>query len=134
MADHSSAQISDNSSTAAAASAAHPDAQMVALVEKRIAARALSRESDDDDADAAYDEMDRIDALIVSTAARTLDGIRLKASVCRDIASGDAELAWPMLSSLMADLQHVPLDDPAMLRAIFAELATPLPPRWAPAV
>ena len=36
--------------------------------------------------------MDRIDALIVSTAARTLDGIRLKASVYRDIACGDAEL------------------------------------------
>jgi hypothetical protein len=32
-----------------------------------------------------------------------------------------------MLSSLMADLQHVPLDDQAMLRAIFAELTAPLP-------
>jgi hypothetical protein len=35
---------------------------------------ALTREADDDDADAAYDEM----ALIMSTAASTLDGIRLK--------------------------------------------------------
>jgi hypothetical protein len=69
--------------------------------------------------------MDRIDALIVSTAARTLDGIRLKASICRDIACSDAEPAWPMLSSLMADLQRVPLDDQAMLRTIFAELAGP---------
>jgi hypothetical protein len=133
MADHSSAQISDNSSTAAAAPAAHPDAELMALVEKRIAARALTREADDDDADAAYDEMDRIDALIVSTSARTLDGIRLKASVYRDIACGDAELALPMLCSLMADLQQVPLDDQAMLRAIFAELAVPVPP-WPPAV
>jgi hypothetical protein len=105
----------------------------MAPVEKRIVARALTREADDDDADAAYDEMNRIDALIVSTAARTLDGIRLKASVCRDIACGDAELAWPMLSSLMADLQQVLLDDQAMLRSIFAELAVPLPPPWTPA-
>jgi hypothetical protein len=130
MADHSSAQTSDNTSTAAAPAAAHPDAELVALVEKRMTARALTREADDDDADAAYDEIDRIDALIVSTAACTLDGIRRKASVCHDIARGDAELAWPMLSSLMADLQQVPLDDQAMLRSIFAELATPLPPRW----
>jgi hypothetical protein len=91
MADHSSAQISDNSSTAAAP-AAHPDAELMALVETRIAATALTREADDDDADAAYDEMDRIDALMVSAAARTLEGIRLKADVCRDIACGDAEL------------------------------------------
>jgi hypothetical protein len=105
----------------------------VALVEKRFAARALTREADDDDVDAAYDEMDRIDALIVSTAARTLDGIRLKASMCRDIACGDAELAWPMLSSLMVDLQQVPLDDQATLRSIFAELAAPVPP-WPAAV
>jgi hypothetical protein len=93
----------------------------------------LTREADDDDADAAYDEMDRIDALIMSMAAQTLDGIRLKASICRDIACGDAELAWPMLCSLMADLPRVPLDDQAMLRAIFAELAKPVPP-WPPAV
>ena len=133
MADHSSVRISDNRSTAAAAPAAHPDAELMALVEKRIAARALTREADDDDADAAYDELDRIDALIASTAARTLDGIRLKASICRDIACGDAELAWPMLSSLMADLQHAPLDDQATLRSIFAELAVPLLP-WSPTV
>jgi hypothetical protein len=37
-----------------------------------------------------------------------------------------------MLSSLMADLRHVPLDDQTALRSIFAELATPLPPRWTP--
>jgi hypothetical protein len=132
MADHSSAQISDNSSTAAADSAAHPDAALLALFEKRIAVRTLTREADDDDADAAYDEMDRIDALIVSTAAHTLAGIRLKANICRDIADGDAELAWPMLSSLMADLQRAGLDDQAMLRSIFAELAVPLPPRQTP--
>jgi hypothetical protein len=77
--------------------------------------------------------MDRIDALIVSMAARTLDGIRLKASICRDIACGDVELAWPMLSSLMADLQQVPLDDQAMLRSIFAELVAPVAP-WPPPV
>jgi hypothetical protein len=77
--------------------------------------------------------MDRIDALIVSTAARTLHGIRLKASICRDIACGDAERAWPMLSSLMADLQHAPLDDQATLRSIFAELTVPLL-AWSPTV
>jgi hypothetical protein len=48
----------------------------------------LTREAEDDDAGPAYDEMDRIDALIVSTAARALDIIRLKAIAC-----GDAELA-----------------------------------------
>jgi hypothetical protein len=69
MADDSSAQTSDNTSTAAAAPAVHPDAELLALVEKPFAVRALTRETDDDDADAAYDEMDRIDALIVSTAA-----------------------------------------------------------------
>jgi hypothetical protein len=52
MDDHSSTQISDSSSTAVAP-AAHPDAKLMALVEKRIAARALTREADDDDADAA---------------------------------------------------------------------------------
>jgi hypothetical protein len=35
----------------------------------------------------------------------------------------DVELAWPMLCSLMADLQRIPLDDQATLRSIFAELA-----------
>ena len=126
MADDSS----DDSSTVAAALAVDPDAELVALVEKRIAARTLTRDADDDDADTAYDEMDRIDALIVSMAARTLDGIRLKASICGDIGCGDAELAWPMLCSLMADLQQVSLDDQATLRSIFAELAAPVPP-WA---
>ena len=89
----------------------------------------MTREAEDDDAGAAYDEMDRIDALIVSTAARTLDVIGLKASICRDVACGDAELAWPMLSSLMADLQQVSLNDHATLRSMFAEPAAPVPPR-----
>jgi hypothetical protein len=79
--------------------------------------------------DAAYDEMDRLDALIATTPACSLDAIRLKAGICHNIACGDEELAWPMLCSLMADLQHVPLDDQATLRSIFAELATPLPTR-----
>jgi hypothetical protein len=99
---------------------------------KRIAVRALTPKTSDDDADAAYDETNRIDALIVSSAVRTPDGIRLKASICCDIACGDAELAWPMLSSLRADLPQVSLDDQAMLRSIFAELAAPVPP-WPPA-
>jgi hypothetical protein len=32
----------------------------------------------------------------------------------------------------MADLQQVLMDDQAMLRSIFVELAAPVPPRWAP--
>jgi hypothetical protein len=72
--------------------------------------------------------MDRLDVLVVSTPAGTLGGIRMKASLCRDIACGDAELAWPMLCSLIADLQRMPLDDQAMLRSIFfAEPAAPVP-------
>jgi hypothetical protein len=43
MADHSSAQTSDNTSTTAPAPAAHRDAELLALVEKRIAARVLTR-------------------------------------------------------------------------------------------
>jgi hypothetical protein len=62
VADDPSARISDSTSTAAAAPAAHSDAELVALVEKRLAARALTREVDDDDANAAYYEIDRIDA------------------------------------------------------------------------
>jgi hypothetical protein len=63
MTDHPSTQISDNPST--------PGAEMAAPFEQRLAARTLTHEADDDNADAAYDEMDRIDALIVSTAAHT---------------------------------------------------------------
>jgi hypothetical protein len=126
MAGHSPTPISDNCSTA------DPDAALVALVEKRFATWRLFRDVDDDDADAAYDEMDRLDVLITATPARTLAAIHLKATVCHHIARGDVELAWPMLCSLMADLQRVPLDDQTMLRSIFAELATISPPRWTP--
>jgi hypothetical protein len=130
MAESTSAQNSDNSSTA------DPDAELVALVEKRLAAWALTHDDDDaaadDDDDAAHDETDRIDALIRTTPAHTLAGIRLKATLCREIACTDRffgpEQAWPLLCSLMADLQHVPLEDQALLRSIFAELAKPLPP------
>ena len=90
MAESSTAQISDNSVPDLATVAdAHPDNELMTLVENRFAAWTLSREADDDDVDAAYDEMDRIDALIVSTPARTLDSIRLKASIFHAIACGD---------------------------------------------
>jgi len=76
----------------------HPDAGLMALVERRLAAWALTCEAADDDVDAAYDEMDRIDALIAVTPARTLDGVGLKAAMFQAIA-GDTETAWPMLRS-----------------------------------
>jgi hypothetical protein len=79
--------------------------------------KGLTRDAGDDAAVA--DEMDRIAPLMVSAAACTLGDIRLKASICRDIACGEAELAWPMLSSLMAFSQQVSLDQ-ATLRSIFA--------------
>jgi hypothetical protein len=133
MAESSTAQISDNSVPDLATVAdAHPDNELMTLVENRFAAWTLSREADDDDVDAAYDEMDRIDALITATPARTLDGARLKAGIFHAIASGDIETAWPMLRSVLTDLQHVPLDDIAMLHSVFAELAASLPPRWTP--
>jgi hypothetical protein len=116
-----SAQISDDSSTAS------PDADLVALVEKRFVAWALIRQTNDEEVDPIYDEMDRLDELIAATLAHTLVGVRSKAGICRTLARGDIELAWPMLRSLMADLQHLPLDDQATLRSIFTELALPLP-------
>jgi hypothetical protein len=135
MAERLSAQISDNFSTAvpdpATAADAHPDNELMALIEKRFAAWTLSREVDED-IDAAYDEMDRVDALIAATPARTLDGVRLKAGIFHAIASDDVETAWPMLRSVLTDLQHVPLGDVAMLRSVFAELAASLPLRWTP--
>ena len=136
MAESSTVPFPDNSSTAvpnlATDADAHPDNELMTLVENRFAAWTVSREADDNDADAAYDEMDRIDALITATPARTLDGARLKAGIFHAIASGDVETAWPMLRSVLTDLQHVPLDDIAMLRSVFAELAASLPPRWTP--
>jgi len=122
MADSTSAHIPGSSSTAAA------DADLATLIEARHAARRLTCELEDHEVDPAYDEMDRIDALIATTPARTLATIRQKAAICRDIACGDTDLAWPMLVSLMTDLQHVTVDDVALLHAVFAELAVPLPP------
>lgn len=122
--------------SAVIAADAHPDAELVALVDKRLAARRLTRELDDDDADAVYNEIDRINAQIAATPAATLVGVGLKAVICCETARDDRffgeERAWPMLSSLMRDLQHVPLDDVKMLRFVFCELAVPLPPRWRP--
>jgi hypothetical protein len=133
MAESSTAQISDNSVPDLVTVAdAHPDDELMTLVENRFAAWTLSREADDDHIDAASDEMDRIDALITATPARTLDGARLKAGIFHAIASGDVETAWPMLRSVLTDLQQVPLDDIAMLHSVFAELAASLPPRWTP--
>jgi len=79
---------------------------------------------------AAFDELDRVDAQITATPANSLGGIRCKAGICHELACSDADLAWPMLSSLMRDLAHVPLDDVTLLRSIFAKLAVPVPPRW----
>jgi hypothetical protein len=107
-----------------------PDAELAALVEKRFAAWALSRAPDDDVVNAAFDAMDRIDMLIAATPARSLGGILLKARVCHVLARSDTDMAWPLLSSLMRDLYSMPLRDETALRAIFAELATPLPPPW----
>jgi hypothetical protein len=139
MAEHSSTPISDNFSTATANAAApsdrlaatvacaHPDDGLMTLIEKRFASWMLSR-----NVHATYDEMDRLDALITATPAHTLDGIRLKAGICHAIARGDLETAWPMLRSILTDLQHVPLNDVAMLRSVFAELVASLPLRWTP--
>lgn len=67
-----------------------------------------------------------------ATSASSLDPIRLRAHVCRDIACDDTDLAWPTLCSLMTDLLRAPLDDQATLRFIITELATSLPGRWTP--
>jgi PAS domain S-box-containing protein len=122
MAEPTSAHIPDRSSTAV------PDAELEALIEARHDARRLIRELYHAEVDAAYDEMDRLDALIAKTPACTLATIRQKAAICRDIACSDTDLAWPMLVSLMADLQRVSLDDQATLRSVFSEVAVPLPP------
>jgi hypothetical protein len=55
--------------------AAHPDPELVALVEKHIASRVLTGVATRRDADAAYDEMDRIDC------ADHVDGTRSAAFV-----------------------------------------------------
>jgi hypothetical protein len=115
----------DTSSTAAV----DLDTALAALVEKRAAVLAQIHATDDDDVDTAYDELDRVDEQIAATPANSLGGIRLKAGICHELACSDADLAWPMLSSLMRDLAHVPLDDVELLRSIFAELAAPVPPR-----
>jgi hypothetical protein len=111
--------------------AVDPDAALAVLVEKRLAVLAQIHATDDDgdDVDAAYDELDSVDGEIAATPANSLGGIRLKAGICHELACSDADLAWPMLSSLMRDLGHVPLDDVGLLRAVFAELAVPVPPR-----
>ena len=127
MAERTSAHIPDNSSTVPDA-----DAVLSALVEKRLAVLAQIHATDDDDVGADYDELDRVDGEITATPANSLVGIRLKAGICHELACSEADLAWPMLSSLMRDLAHVPLDDVALLRSIFAKLAVPVPPRWTP--
>lgn len=128
MAEHSSAQNSDKSLTAG------PDAALLALSEKRSAACRRAGEVDGVDVDDVYDEMDSLAAQIAAMPATTLDGIRLKAAICREVACEDRffgpERAWPMLHSIMTDLQRVSLDDQETLRSIFAELAAPLPPQW----
>jgi hypothetical protein len=116
--------------SSAATDPAAPDAELAALVEKRFAAWALSRVPDDDVVNAAFDAMDQLDTLIAARPARSLGGILLKARVCHALARSDTDMAWPLLSSLMRDLHSVPLRDEAALRAIFAELAAPLPWPW----
>lgn len=81
---------------------------------------------DDDQADAAYEQMDRLDALIAATPAASLAGIFAKAKLYTGVAASDAEAAQPLLRSLMRDLFRVPLDDETGLRAVFATLAAPL--------
>jgi hypothetical protein len=110
--------------------AVDPGAALAWLVERRLAVLAQINATDDgDDVDAAYEELDHVDERIAATPANALGGIRLKAGICHELACGDADLVWPMLWSLMRDLAHVPLDDVALLRAVFAELAVPVPPR-----
>jgi hypothetical protein len=123
IADH----IPHTPSSAADDSAAS-DVALVALIEKRLAVVAQIH-TIDDDVDAAFDELDRVDAQIAATPANSLGGIRCKAGICHELACSDADLAWPMLSSLMRDLAHVPLDDVTLLRSIFAKLAVSVPPR-----
>jgi hypothetical protein len=60
--------------------------ELVPVIEQRLAA-----------ADGPPRRADRDDA-------RALATVRQKASICRDIACGDTDLAWPMLCSLMTDL------------------------------
>jgi hypothetical protein len=115
----------DTSSTAAV----DPDVALIALVEKRLAVLAQIHATDDDDVDPFYDELDRVDEQIVATPANSLGGIRLKAGICHELACSDADLAWPMLSSLMRDLAHVPLDDVTLLRSVFTKLAAAVPSR-----
>ncbi|MBO0755893.1 MAG: hypothetical protein J2P54_08535 [Bradyrhizobiaceae bacterium] len=128
MAD--SAKLIPAAPLTAATDPAASDAELAALVEKRFAAWALSRVPDDDVVNAAFDAMDRLDTLIAATPAHSLGGILLKARVCHVLARSDTDMAWPLLSSLMRDLYSAPLRDEAVLRAIFAELATSLPPPW----
>ena len=68
---------------------------------------------------------DRLIAQIAETPAATLTGVLLKARVCWALAVDELHntTCWPVLRSLLEDLQRVPLEDQKMLRRIFAVLA-----------
>lgn len=117
------ADLADHSPDTSSTATVDPDAELAALIEKRTTAWSLTCDAYDDDIDAAYDELDRIDALITAAPARTLTDIHLKAGICRAIMDADGYPAWPMVASVLIDLQRVPLDDMMLLRSIFAELA-----------